>query len=94
MFLSHFVKPLDAKGRLSLPAPFRAALAKEVARLQSERKATRDRGIDLENERAEIAILAEMARKLGAEAEAVRVELEAPGRITILAPARVPRTSR
>ena len=29
MFLSHFVKTLDAKGRLSLPAPFRAALAKE-----------------------------------------------------------------
>ena len=29
MFLSHFVKALDAKGRLSLPAPFRAALAKE-----------------------------------------------------------------
>jgi MraZ protein len=29
LFLSHFVKPLDAKGRLSLPAPFRAALARE-----------------------------------------------------------------
>ncbi len=29
MFLSHFVKGLDAKGRLSLPASFRAALAKE-----------------------------------------------------------------
>jgi MraZ protein len=29
LFLSHFVKALDAKGRLSLPAPFRAALAKE-----------------------------------------------------------------
>jgi len=29
VFLSHFVKPLDAKGRLSLPASFRAALAKE-----------------------------------------------------------------
>ncbi len=29
MFLSHFVKALDAKGRLSLPAPFRAVLATE-----------------------------------------------------------------
>jgi MraZ protein len=29
VFLSHFIKPLDAKGRLSLPAPFRAALARE-----------------------------------------------------------------
>jgi MraZ protein len=29
VFVSHFVKPLDAKGRLALPAPFRAALAKE-----------------------------------------------------------------
>lgn len=29
MFLSHYVKALDAKGRLSLPAPFRSALAKE-----------------------------------------------------------------
>jgi len=29
VFLSHFVKTLDAKGRLSLPAPFRAGLAKE-----------------------------------------------------------------
>ncbi len=29
MFLSHFAKTLDAKGRLALPAPFRAALAEE-----------------------------------------------------------------
>ena len=29
LFLSHFCRALDAKGRLSLPAPFRAALAKE-----------------------------------------------------------------
>jgi MraZ protein len=29
LFLSHFIKPLDAKGRISLPAPFRAVLAKE-----------------------------------------------------------------
>jgi MraZ protein len=29
LFLSHFIKPLDAKGRVSLPAPFRAALGKE-----------------------------------------------------------------
>ena len=29
VFLSHFTKPLDAKGRLTLPAPFRAALARE-----------------------------------------------------------------
>lgn len=29
MFLSYFSRALDAKGRLSLPAPFRAALAKE-----------------------------------------------------------------
>ena len=29
LFLSHFTKALDAKGRLALPAPFRAALAKE-----------------------------------------------------------------
>jgi MraZ protein len=29
LFLSHFSKPLDAKGRLSLPAPFRSCLTKE-----------------------------------------------------------------
>jgi transcriptional regulator MraZ len=29
VFLSHFAKTLDAKGRLSLPAPFRAVLASE-----------------------------------------------------------------
>ena len=29
LFLSHFAKALDAKGRLSLPASFRAALGKE-----------------------------------------------------------------
>ena len=29
MFLSHFTKALDAKGRLTLPAPFRATLAGE-----------------------------------------------------------------
>jgi MraZ protein len=29
LFLSHYSKPLDAKGRLTLPAPFRACLAKE-----------------------------------------------------------------
>jgi len=31
LFLSHFSKTLDAKGRLSLPAPFRAALGQEEA---------------------------------------------------------------
>ena len=29
MFLSHFTKALDAKGRLTLPAPFRATLTQE-----------------------------------------------------------------
>jgi len=29
LFLSHFTKAFDAKGRVSLPAPFRATLAKE-----------------------------------------------------------------
>ena len=29
MFLSHFTKPIDAKGRLTLPAPFRATLSAE-----------------------------------------------------------------
>ena len=31
MFLSHFSRSLDAKGRLALPAPFRAALGAEEA---------------------------------------------------------------
>jgi MraZ protein len=30
LFLSHFTKSLDAKGRLTLPAPFRAALTAEA----------------------------------------------------------------
>jgi MraZ protein len=29
VFLSHYTKPFDAKGRVSLPAAFRSALAKE-----------------------------------------------------------------
>jgi MraZ protein len=29
LFLSHFTKAFDAKGRVSLPAPFRSALSKE-----------------------------------------------------------------
>ena len=66
------------------------ALAKDIERLQGELKDVTDKGLDLENEREEIAIASDVSRKVGSEAEAVQVELGAPDRIQQLAEAKVP----
>jgi succinoglycan biosynthesis transport protein ExoP len=79
-----------AQAKVAVWKSYGEALSEDIERLQSELKETSDKGLDLENERAEIAIATEVARKVGAEIEAVQVELQAPERITLLAEAKIP----
>ena len=67
------------------------AMSQDISRLQNELKDATGKGLDLENEREEITIATDVSRKVGAEVEAVQVELGAPERIRPLAEAKVPR---
>lgn len=70
---------------------YQKALKKDVERLQAELKDFSKNGLDLESERQEISIATEFAQKVGAEVEAVQVELNAPDRVRVLARAKPPR---
>lgn len=79
-----------ARAQVDVWRVYGEALEKDVQRLQGEVKDTTDKGLDLENEREEIAIATEISRKVGSEVEAVQVELGAPDRIQLMAQAKVP----
>ena len=80
-----------AQGQVAVWKAYGEAMAEDLRRLQNEVKDTTDRGLDLENERGEIDIATSVSRKVGAEVEAVQVELKAPDRIRGLAEAKVPK---
>lgn len=79
-----------ARAQVAVWRSYGESMAKDIQRLQGEVKDSTDKGLDLENERADIAVATDVFRKVGAEVEAVNVELGAPERIIILADATVP----
>lgn len=70
---------------------YQEALKGHIEQLHSEIKSLGKGGVDLEAERQGITISSDFAKKVGAEVEAVKVELNAPDRIRVLARARTPR---
>jgi capsular exopolysaccharide synthesis family protein len=70
---------------------YQDALTKDIDRLTEELKSANQGGLDLEKDREAIAISAEVARKVGAEVEAVSVEQGAPARVQWLAEAKIPK---
>lgn len=79
-----------ARAQVAVWRSYGDSMAKDIQRLQGEVKDSTDKGLDLENERAEIAVATDVFRKVGAEVEAVNVELGAPERIVVMAEAKVP----
>jgi capsular exopolysaccharide synthesis family protein len=81
----------DPETQVAVLQAYQEALTKDVDRLTEELKTTSQGGLDLEKDREAIAISAEVARKVGAEVEAVSVEQGAPDRVQRLAEAKVPK---
>ena len=79
------------KQQVDVWAAYRDAMDLDIKQLQAETKQVSEKGLDLENEREEIAVSNDVARKVGAEVEAVQVELAAPRRIQVLADAVIPK---
>jgi capsular exopolysaccharide synthesis family protein len=71
---------------------YRSALIEQIGRIQKELKDMNDGGLDLESHREAILIATEFAHKVGSEVEFLRVEINAPKRIRVLAPAKVPKS--
>lgn len=69
---------------------YQGALEQDIERLQSGIKELSRGGLDLKTEEEEINIATDFARKVGAEVEYVQVELNAPERVRVLAPAKTP----
>ena len=68
-----------AQGQVAVWKAYGEALATGHPAAPGRGKDATDKGLDLENEREEIAIATDVSRKVGAEVEAVQVELGAPG---------------
>jgi hypothetical protein len=69
---------------------FGASLEKEAEDLQARLKEDNETTLDLEDQKAQIALLDEMAKRVGIEKEAMKVEIEASPRITIIDRAKLP----
>ena len=77
--------------RIEVLGNYKTALAKDMEDFQNDIKKMAQGALDLENEKEEISISSEFARKVGSEAEFVQVEMEASPRIYQMSPAEVPR---
>jgi capsular exopolysaccharide synthesis family protein len=80
------------KSRVEVVEKFRASLVEQIQGIQKELKGLNDGGLDLESHREAISIATEFARKVGSEVEFLRVEINAPPRIKVLADAKVPKS--
>ena len=65
-------------------------LAADVERLKGEIRSLNENTLDLQTEQDQIALLSETAKKVGAEVEAMDVELQAPKRIEVIDRAKTP----
>lgn len=70
---------------------YKKALEDNVVQLQNEVKSLGRQGVDVVAQQQEIDIATEFASKVGTELEFVRVEMDAPPRVRVLARAKVPR---
>lgn len=71
---------------------FEKVLTTTAERLTSEIRTHNENTLDLQTDQEEIAMLAETAKKVGSEVEAMDVELQAPKRIEVIDRAKAPRT--
>jgi polysaccharide biosynthesis transport protein len=80
-----------ARQQISVWQAYGEALEKDIEQLQASTREFAGHSMDLETARSAIAIADEVARKVGAEVEAVEVELGAPERVVIQSEATVPK---
>jgi len=70
---------------------FEESLVKDVERIRNDIQKLNENTLDLQTEQDEISMLAETAKRVGAEVEAMDVEIKAPERIRIVDASRAPR---
>jgi capsular exopolysaccharide synthesis family protein len=80
-----------ARQQVDVLKAYQEALGKDIGRLQVVTREIAGQSMDLETAQSEIAIAGDVAQKVGAEVEAVEVELGAPERVESLSPATVPK---
>src|SRR5262249_3794493 len=80
------------RGRIEGICGLERLQADDVERLSKRNKTTTQASSDLTYLREEIAYADELAKKLGAEVEALTLELQAPPRVTLREKAEVPKT--
>jgi succinoglycan biosynthesis transport protein ExoP len=80
------------KGKAEVLAKYDEELVKEIESRKSEAGKLNENTLDLQNQQDEVAVLAETAKKVKAEVEAMDVELKAPDRIEVLDKATAPKT--
>jgi capsular exopolysaccharide synthesis family protein len=78
------------QAQVALARSYRDAISKDLERLQEETKTINRGSIDLTNQQSELDIVSETARKIGAEVEAMEVELQAPPRVRVVDRATLP----
>jgi polysaccharide biosynthesis transport protein len=79
------------RNQLSMWKNYGEEMQQDIDRLQKETKDITEQSLDLENERDEISVVNDIARRVAAEVEALQVELGAPQRVQVLSEAKVPR---
>jgi capsular exopolysaccharide synthesis family protein len=83
---------VDLKKQINLLDQQDKLLTEEITRISAETEKVGTSSSDLELLRTEITQIDSIANRIGAEQEALRVELQSPPRITLLQPAEVPQT--
>jgi polysaccharide biosynthesis transport protein len=78
------------QAQVSVMKMYKEAVHQDVERLQEETKVINRGSMDLSQQQDEIQLVGETARKIGAEVEAMEVELGAPPRIRVIDRAVVP----
>ena len=78
------------RGQVSVLKTYMESIEHDLGRLQGESKTFSRESMDLSQQQDELQIVSETAKKIGAEVEAMEVELGAPSRVRIVDRATVP----
>ncbi|MBV8266974.1 MAG: AAA family ATPase [Planctomycetaceae bacterium] len=78
------------RAKINAAKMYKEAIDKDIERLRGETKIINRGSLDMSQQQDEIQIVSETARKIGAEVEAMDVELGAPSRIRVIDRAVVP----